>query len=187
MNFPQIRLQTERAMIEIRQLSGKQEIQQPPAVLTMEQPRATMTMESEPATLMIDQSKAWEDMNLYGPLKSTAKQASESKQAVLDGMARRAEQGSALMKLEQAGNPVVSQAIQNGHRSEKQVGITFIPSAFSVKLSSTPAQLDIRVEPNRPIIQAKTSPPNIQYERGKVDIRMKNYQHLDISFTNLLI
>lgn len=187
MNFPQIRMQSEQALIEIRQLSGKQEIQQAEAVLTIEQPRATMTMESEPARLMIDQTKAWEDMNLYGPLKSTAIQASESKQAVLDGMARRAEQGSALMKLEQAGNPLISQAIQNGHRSEKQMGITFIPSAFSVKMTSSPAQLDIRVEPNRPNIQATTSPPNIQYERGNVDIRMKQYQSLDITFTNLLI
>lgn len=185
MRIPQIRMESVKAQIGMEQNMSKIYIQQKSADLTIEQPKANLQMSTTPSKLTIDQSLAFEQMNLKSVRKSIEEQADLGLQSISEGMARRAEQGNELMRIENDGNPIVSQAQINGHKQQKQLGISFIPKPFSVKMHYQPSELTIDVETNRPIIQAQQNKPEISFERGQVNIYMERYEHLDIDFVNL--
>lgn len=185
MELPQIRMQSQQARIAIDTQPARQEMIQPKADLSIQQPRAEMTMQTTPAKLTIDQTQAWEDMNLRSVERLNEKIAQDGKQAALEGIGRRAAEGTELMKIENKGNPLISQAVQNAHEPMKALGIKFIPSAFAVKIHYQPSEVQIDVKPNKPIIEARVNKPEVNYIPGDVTVSMANYQDLQIDFVNL--
>ncbi|MGJ9457625.1 DUF6470 family protein [Oceanobacillus sp. CF4.6] len=185
--LPQIRLQSQMAQIQIQTTEGKQQIYQPQAELTIQQPKAELSIRTTPGKLKIDQTQAWEDMNLMHISKRNQRFAQEGENALMQGIARRARQGNELMKIENGGNPFVSQALQNGHESMKSLAIQFIPTHFSVKTSYQPAKVHIEVQTNKPVIDATVRKPEFSYQPGKVETNVKQQQNLEISFTNLRV
>ncbi|WP_430790961.1 DUF6470 family protein [Virgibacillus flavescens] len=185
MQLPQIRMQSQMAAISIQQVSGQQKIQQPEASLSIQQPKAEMTMKTTPSKLQIDQTRAWEDMNILHVFKSIEKFANEGMQGAKEGTARRVQQGDSLMRIENKGNPIPGQAVQNAFDQMKQIGIKFIPSMSAVKINYQPSDVTINVKANKPIIEAQANRPDIQYSPGEVNIGIKNYQSLEIDFENL--
>lgn len=185
MKLPQIRLESQFASIGMRQPSGNQEIQQPKAEMTIQQPRANLSIETTKSKLTIDQTKAWEDMNLMSTARRIEVTAQEGRSALLEGMQRRAQQGSELMEIENGGNPIKQQAIINGHDQMKSIGFKYIPSQFSVNFHYQPAEVHIDTQANQPIIDVQVRQPEHHYERGHVEIFMERYQQLDISYVNL--
>lgn len=185
MQLPQIRMNSQMAHIRIHQTPGKLEIRQPEASLSIEQPKAQMTIRTTPSKLDIDQSQAWEDMNLMHVFKLIKKFANEGIQGANEGTARRVQQGDALMRIENKGNPIASQASQNGFDQMKKLGIKFIPSMSAVKVNYQPAKVNIDVKANKPMIHAEAHKPEIQFQQGAVDIGMRNHQSLEIDFINL--
>ncbi|WP_099159878.1 DUF6470 family protein [Virgibacillus ndiopensis] len=185
MQLPQIRMSSQMAQITIQQTPGHQEIQQPEADLSIQQPKAEISMKTTPSKLRIDQTQAWEDMNLMHISKRIEKFASDGRQRLLEGIGRRARQGNELMEIENKGNPIASQAIENGYDGMKKLGITFIPSQFAVKINYQPSDLQIDVKVNKPIIDAEPHRPIHKYEPSNVNIGMKQYQDLQIDFVHL--
>jgi Family of unknown function (DUF6470) len=185
MNLPQIRMQSQLARINMVSQPARQEIRQPKADLTMEQPRADISMRTTPSKLTIDQTQAWEEMNLLSIERLNEKYAQDGKQAVLEGIGRRASQGTELMKIENKGNPLISQSYQNAYEPMKDLSIKFVPSPFAVKIHYQPSEVEIDVRPNKPIIEARANKPEITYVPGSLDISMANYQSLEIDFINL--
>src|SRR5690625_3509303 len=100
MQLPQLNMQSQPALINIMTMKAKQEIQQPHAELSIEQPKADLSISTSPGKLTIDQMQAWEETNLMSTLRHTEISAQEGYQALMEGMARRARQGSDLMKIE---------------------------------------------------------------------------------------
>ena len=180
MNFPQLRMESQMALIQMNSSYEKLHMKQPHAELSIEQPKAHIKIDSKPATLTIDQSKAWEDMNLLNVLKSIQKYASSGKAAVSEGTARRAREGNEMMRIEQEGTPIISQAKRHSERPEKTLGIDFIPSSFSVRTTYHPGQLNIDAAIKKPIIHAKANRPDIQYVPGQVTTSMKQLASLKI-------
>jgi len=187
MNIPQIRMQSQMAQIEINQASAKQYIEQPHAEMSIQQPAASLSIHTTPSKLQIDQTKAWEDMNLMHITSRNERFAQEGLRAVQEGMARRAVQGRQLMMIENDGNPIKDQAVANSQNPKKQLGITFIPSPFSVKINYQPSEVNIDVQTNKPVIDVQRNDPEFHYEPGYVNISMKQFQELDIDFVNLYV
>ncbi|WP_164218345.1 DUF6470 family protein [Virgibacillus sp. YIM 98842] len=185
MNIPQIRMQSQMAQIEISQTAAKQYIRQPAAEISIQQPPASLSIQTTPSRLQIDQTQAWEDMNLMHISRLNEKFAKEGLRAVQEGMAKKAAQGRELMMIENEGAPVIEQAMTNSQDPVKQLGINFIPSPFSVKINYQPSDVEIDVQVNKPVIEVERNNPQIHYEPGSVDIRMKQFQELNIDFINL--
>lgn len=183
MKLPQIQIRTQMAKIGIKQIPGVQEIKQPKANLTIKQPKADLQMEATPSKLTIDQTKAWEDMDLMNILRRTEKHAEAGYEGWLEGMGRRAEQGQELMKIEHQGNPIANQAIINSGEVKKQLGITFIPSVFSVRTGYEPGEVHVSSQANKPIIHAEISSPEHHYKPGRVDISMEQYENIEFGVT----
>ncbi|WP_087972569.1 DUF6470 family protein [Oceanobacillus rekensis] len=187
MKLPQVQIQSQMAQIQIQTTNARQQISQPQADLTIQQPQAEVTIRTTPGKLQIDQTGAWEDMNLMHVSKSIEKFAQDGKNALMQGIARKASQGDELMKIENGGNPIASQAMQNSYDSMKSLGIKFIPSHFSVKTNYQPAEVHIDVQTKKPMVDATPRKPEISYQPGKVETSLKQRESLDISFTNLLV
>ncbi|XJZ26951.1 DUF6470 family protein [Bacillota bacterium Lsc_1132] len=185
MNFPQIRLQSTKAEIAIRTTPAVQTIEQPPADLSIEQPPANMQIERIPSKLTIDQTKARADVDLKSIFQRTAESARQGRQDLLSGIARRVQEGEALMKIETGGNPLAELAKQHKLLPEHEFGIGWVPSAGSVRINYDPGKVDINWKVNKPVIESKQNKPTIQYTPGIVTVNLKQYPSLKIDFVNL--
>ncbi|GAA4072354.1 DUF6470 family protein [Amphibacillus indicireducens] len=185
MRVPQVRMQSQLAQISIDTQNAHQDIRQPKATQEIEQPSADLSIRTRPGRLTIDQSQAWYDMGLKSAIVSRNDWAREGYQDVMAGIARRVREGTEQMKIENDGNALVAQATRNAHKDQKQINIKFIPSVFSVKTDYQPAQVDIRIEANQPLIRHTTNKPIMTYTRGQVTTEITQEQKLDIDFADL--
>lgn len=186
MKIPQIRMQSEMARIRIEQTPAQLDMKLGSGKLSIEQPSAEMTIKSHKGKLTIDQSQAWEEHNLMSTIRLNENHAKEGRQAIQEGIARRAEQGVELIKIETGVNTIAEQAIQNGHPQMKQLSIKYVPSSYqSIKIHYEPGDVEIHVEQRKPIIDSEMNEPEFTYHRGNVDILMEQYAELQIDYIDL--
>lgn len=185
MLFPQIRLQSEPALLEMKTSPAVQNIEQPGALIDIQQPMAELNIERVASKLTIDQTKAREDVDLKSVSKRVEEFAQQGYQDYLSGLARRREDGDELMKIENKGNPIAGQAKRNSEKPPYEFNIGWVPSGNSVKLNYDPGRVEIDVKVNKPIIKSEARKPLHSYTPGEVDIKLKQYQSLKIDFENL--
>ncbi|HHU19861.1 MAG TPA: hypothetical protein GXZ58_06570 [Bacilli bacterium] len=185
MRVPQVRMQSQLAQISINTQNAHQDIRQPKATQEIQQPAADLSIRTRPGRLTIDQSQAWYDIGLKSAIVSRNDWAKAGYQSVMEGIARRTREGMEQMKIENGGNALIAQATRNAHKDQKPINIKFIPSVFSVKTNYQPAQVDIRIEANQPLIRHTTNKPIMTYTRGQVTTGIKQEQKLDIDFADL--
>jgi hypothetical protein len=185
MRLPQIRVNSDFARIEIKTSNARLSIEQPKAELEIEQPKAEMEIERIPAKLSIDQTKAWEDMDLKHIFKRIEEAAQNGYSDWINGLARRAQQGNELMKIENNGNTLAAQVKENSTKPEHQFNIGWIPSLFSVKIDYVPAEVKTQVKPQKAIINATTKNPIIDVNNGIVETSLKQLSSLEVDFINL--
>lgn len=186
MNFPQIRLQSQMAKIELTTNPAKQSIQQPGPDLDLQQPPAELHITRTPSKLLIDQTEARADIDLKSIRRRVEEFAKNGYQEWLNGIARRAQEGNELMRIEKKGNPIASISKENSKLYPTyDFNIGFVPKAGSVKIDFEPTKLDIEWEIKKPINNTTARKPIIDYQPGSVDVRIKQYQDLKIDFANL--
>ncbi|MBZ5750824.1 DUF6470 family protein [Metabacillus rhizolycopersici] len=185
MNVPQIRLQSISAQLGIHTTKGQQTIEQPKAELSMEQPKAELTIETTPSTLSIDQTEAWADMDLKHISRRVSEAAQQGYQDALAGIARRAEEGEQLKRIEDGGNPLADLAKKHSEKPMYPFNIGFIPSAGSVKIHYEPAKVNIEAKMNKSLINATVHKPIIDYQPGNVEVELERRNELSIDFESV--
>ena len=98
------------------------------------------------------------------------------------GIARRAREGDMLMSIEKGGNAISSIIDSRTTPQQKALGIKFIPSANSVKMSYMPANVDIEVQKNEPKIDVKINKPIHNYTPGKVIVDLIQKPSIEIDW-----
>ncbi|RKQ35576.1 DUF6470 family protein [Oceanobacillus halophilus] len=187
MEFPQIRMQSQLAKIQMNQSDAKLEIKQPKADLSIQQPPAEVSIQTVPGKLQMDQTKAWEDMNLKHIFRLNTEFAQEGIKKAQEGTARRAREGTEIMRIENGGSPIPRQAVSHAFSKMKSIGIQFIPSHFSVQTNYQPADVQINIKTNEPIIEATTNKPIIHYSPGSLQTSLMQKAELDIEFVNISV
>lgn len=182
MNFPKIQLQSTPARLDLKIQKPIQQIEQQPAELDLQQPAAILTMSTTKPKLLIDSTEARADVGLKSIGRVIEDLAAEAHQAVLEGTARRAEQGDELMRIENGDNPIQSQAKQAGSQPYSGLSIKSVPSYGSVKISFEPGSLDIKVQPQKVINNTTVHKPIINYTPGKVIVEVLQYASLKIDW-----
>lgn len=185
MRVPLIRIHSTMGQIAMSAVPPRQTIKQPKADMHLEQPPATLRMETEPGRLTIDQSKAWEAMDIEHIFQRVKEHAEEGKQAAMEGTARRAAEGDELMKIEKGGNPIAAQAKRKSELFNYQYNYALVPPPLSVKIHYVPGTLKIEAEPQKVINRTVPRKPIINYERGRVDISMKQYPAIEFSVVDV--
>ncbi|MFB5085906.1 DUF6470 family protein [Psychrobacillus sp. PGGUH221] len=182
MNFPQLQIRTIDAKLGLNTEDPKQIIRQPKATQHIEQPAAIVEMHTTRGVMKIDSSQARRDIGMIGPLESTKNYASEGRQKVMQGIARRVTEGRQMMDLAHNSNAVASIAKKNTFPTPSNLGIDFIPSIGSVKLDYIPAKLDINVQTQKPTISAQVNKPIHEYTPGSVSGYMLQNPSIEIDF-----
>lgn len=184
MNLPQIRMESQFAKIGIKTTNAKLEMEQRPAEMSIEQPKADLEIERIPGRLTIDQTAAWESMDLKSVFKRTEEHAQRGYESWLESVGRISEQGDELMRIENGGDPLVRQAIENSEQPPYEFNVGWIPEPFSVKIHYEPGEVRIRAKANQPIIDVKTNQPIHRYTPGNVSIYLAQPNKLEISIVN---
>ncbi|WP_078378892.1 DUF6470 family protein [Sutcliffiella halmapala] len=185
MLFPQIRLESSFAQTELTINKPKQEIKQPKADLDIQQPKAELAMQRTPARLTIDQTQARADMDLKHISRRIEEAAQRGYQDWLEGLARVAQDGNELMRIENGGGAITRQAKRNSEGPPDSFNIGWIPSHFSVKIDYEPGRVDINVKENMPVIHVQQNKPILDYTPGSAKVQLAKYQSLQIDFENL--
>lgn len=185
MQLPQISMQSTSIKTSIQITDPVQKITQPKAVQTIKQPQAIVNMSTTPGKLTIDQTAAWEQMDIKHIFKRTAENAQLGKQKALEGLARRAREGDEMMHIERGGNPIAAQAKEHGKFIQKQTGLGWIPTPFSVKTDYQSANVQFDVQVQKPTIDAQISKPTHDYTPGDVSVSVSQQNSLQINVNNL--
>jgi Family of unknown function (DUF6470) len=155
------------------------------AEVAIKQPKAELQIEAIPGKLTIDQTQAWEDMDLKNVLKRIEEFAQNGYQDWLAGMGRMSSEGDDLMRVENDGNPIADHAKMNSESPIYEFNIGFVPSHFCVKTNYQPGDLKIDWKTHKPEIEVKLNKPHHEYTPGVVRGEMKKWPSLKIEVIGL--
>ncbi|WP_249315513.1 DUF6470 family protein [Bacillus sp. FJAT-49711] len=175
-------MESQFAKIGMDTVPDRQSIQQPNADLHIEQPLADMKMRTIPGRLTIDQTQAWEDMDIKGIFQRVKENAARGKQKLMEGIARVSREGDEMLDIHSGRNILVEQAKRKANRQPVDTNITWVPSPFSVKIHYEPGKTDIQFQTRKPIIDARERKPIISYTPGDVNIYVRQHNNLKIDF-----
>ncbi|NYF23923.1 DUF6470 family protein [Sporosarcina sp. JAI121] len=182
MNIPQLQVTTTKALLGLTTQKPTQEIEQPRATLDIQQPQAEMTMQTRKSRLSIDTTQARADMDLKSSAQRTEEVAQYAQSEVSNGIARRAQDGNELMRIENGGSPIQTFAERALRQPYSSLNVKFIPSYGSVKVSFEPGSVDIRVEPQKVINKSTANKPIHTYTPGKVTAELLQKPSIQIDF-----
>ncbi|MFD2615835.1 DUF6470 family protein [Terrilactibacillus laevilacticus] len=185
-SIPHIEMHQVYGRIGIRRHDATLQIEQKQAVQLIQQPKADMNIQREPARVLIDQTEAWHNLDLKSARVRIAEAAQAGRQAIFEGIARRAAEGDELMHIERGGNPIAEQAIRHGMK-DHHFDTGHIPPSEAVKISGDAGKLTIDWKTHAPKIDVELNPPKITSEPGSVQIFMEQYPSLSFEAKGLYV
>ena len=180
MDIPQLQFQTTPGVLDLRITKPTQEIEQPRAVINQQQPAAILEMSTTRPQLSLDTTEARADLDLKSVFRRSDEHAQLGKQGALEGMARRAQEGQELLRIENRGNALAELAKRNGTPPPAELSIRFVGDRSKVQMSIQPGTLNINATPQKPIVDVQVNKPIHHYTQGKVTGEMEQYPSLQI-------
>ncbi|GEN47164.1 DUF6470 family protein [Alkalibacillus haloalkaliphilus] len=181
MQLPPIQYHIQRGQIATSQTDAQVQINQREADLQISQPEADLQITHTPSKLTIDQTAAWRDMGIISIEESISKSASEGMQKAIEGMARRARDGNEMQRIENGGDAIPRIAKRNMPNERQDFTIGFIPSSyFAVDIDYDPGDVEVNIQKNDPIIDARAHKPTFDYTPGQLDTYLAQEPHFEI-------
>lgn len=177
MFIPQIKMHSTMARITITSQPAIQEIEQPKPEIEIQQPRANLEIETTPLVLTIDQTKAWEDLDLKHIFVRIAENAQYSVNKGYEYISKKVQQGDMLMRIENEGNPIAD-IYKESVQKTKSYKIQDTPNG--VELNYEPAKVSIQATPQRAIINITPQKAIHTYKPGVVNIEILQWNSLSI-------
>ena len=180
MNIPQLQIQTTRGILGLQVTKPIQEIEQPRAVLAQQQPAAILEISTTRSQLSVDTTEARADVDMKSVRRRIEENAQIGKQVAMEGIARRAQEGQQMLRIENGGKVIAVIAKQNATPPPAQLGIRFIGGHTKVQISIQPGTTNINITPQKPITEVQINIPVHQYTPGKVTGVMEQHQSIQI-------
>lgn len=170
MKLDQIQLNIQDAKVDLNITQSQQHIEQSNAQQYIEQPAATLEIHHTDAKLLVDSSQAYRDLGLISNGESIQNFASKGQSAVMEGMARRASEGNAMMEIRKDNGRATLSNIAKQHDTfeQQRLGIAWKPSIGSVKIKYQEGSLDIRIQAQQPKIDVQLGKVVHDYTPGHV-------------------
>lgn len=180
MNIPQLQIQTTRGVLGLQITKPVQEIEQPKATISQQQPAAILEMSTTRPQLSIDTTENRADIDMKSVFRRSAENAQFGKQSLMNGIARRAQEGQQLVRIEDGGNALVAIAKQNSTPPPAELGIRFVGDRSKIKMSISPGTTNINATPQKPIYDVQVNKPIHHYTQGKVTGQMEQWADIQI-------
>lgn len=182
MNIPQLQIQTTRGNLGLQIDKPIQEIEQPKATITQEQPAAILEMSSTRPQLSLDTTEVRAEIDLKSPLRRSVENAQYGMQQLMEGIARRAQEGQQLVQIENGGGAIADIAKQNGTPPPKQMAFKFVGDRTKIQMSFQPGSLNINATLQKPVLDVQINKPIHNYTQGKVTGVMEQYPSIQIDW-----
>lgn len=169
---------TQNAQLEIRTTRAQLNISQPPADFEIQRKQPKLNMHTEHPQIRIDQRQCFNESGLMSPEAFADYIAQTGRKAVMEGIARRTEEGSRLARIEAGGNAVAEIAYDNSFPVYEFKMVTMPRSR--PKIDFVGGSIDIQVEEGYVNTIFRPNSPQIEYRPGSIEIRMRQYPHIDI-------
>ena len=172
MRIPQIQITTTDIQMDWNISDPIQRIQQPNADVKIEQPAAILDISTTRPQMQVDMSQFWRDVGLKPTKELISENAQKARQEMLQGISRRMGEGRQMLLgagKGQGADTIKSIAMQNhGPKRPGPIGIEFIPSYNSIKVSIQPGTTDVNIQRQFPRIDVQVNKPIHDYTAGKV-------------------
>nr|WP_090891234.1 DUF6470 family protein [Evansella caseinilytica] len=179
MNVPHLNIQSQHAQIGLQQHQPEMSIKQRGADLRIDQELVgTLRISTTASRLYIDQSEAFADADLKGPLRRGKEWGTKGKQSVLEYIAKTARDGERLKKIENGTNVLSELARESGQLKVKEAHFTMVPKdIFRVRFDYVPSDVRISVDWPDPQIEVRRNDPDIRIPKwqSKVYLQQKNW------------
>lgn len=180
MNIPQLQIQTTRGILGLQIINPVQEIEQPRATLTQQQPAAILEITTTNPKLFVDTTEVRADLDLKSAIKRTEEYAQLGIQGVMEGIARRAQEGQQLAQIDSGSNIIKQISMQNTLPPPAPLGIKFVPDRRKIKMSIEPGTLNMQISPQNPVNEVQVNAPLHRYTSGKVTGEMEQWPSIQI-------
>lgn len=180
MNVPQLQITTTRGILALQTTPGKQEIQQPRAILSQQQPAAILEMSTTNPQFSLDTTEARAELDLKSVFRRTEEFAQLGEQGAVEGTARRAQEGRQLAEIEKGGNAITDIAKHNSSPPPAPLGIRFVGNRSKIQMFIQPGTLNIQATPQKPITEVTIQKPIHHYTQGKVMGQMDPWPAIQI-------
>ena len=145
--------------------------------LKIQQKAGDLEINFDKSEINVDNYPARYDLGYKNYKDFSSENAQKGKQAVLSKIVKYARQGDQLMKIENGGDPIVSQAKQNGKPTKKEVTLGWKRGPdFNVKKPN----LKIEYGPNNPSVNFKKGSVSSELNWGKVNTFLKQKAEFNI-------
>ncbi|MDQ0902945.1 DUF6470 family protein [Paenibacillus sp. V4I7] len=177
-SIPQLQIRQQPALIGIDADLGTQDIRQPKATYEMKTDRPQLEIHQEPGDLQIDQSRAWDALGMGPILEAMSRIYTQSKDVALQGIARIVENGNRMAAIHLHGNPIadIAKQLTFEHPEFDYYGEA---SFDNVDITYTPFKAEINVIEGKINVNAQINQPEITYNRGKLDIYVRQYAKVE--------
>ena len=172
-------MKSHRPQIQVSQRSADLQITQEHAGL--------IEISKTASQLFIDQSEAFADANLKGPLRRSNEFVQQAQQKAMEYLAKAAQEGEQMMKIEHGGNAIARIAKNHsGMINEVQLEMSWIPSSpDKVKMSYQPSELQISVKKSEANINVTRNEPTVSVPKWQTDVYMRQKNSMQMQVVGL--
>lgn len=185
MNSARIEVSTVQARTGLQNQRPPMSIQQPSADLQIDQElNGSFQISTTASKLFIDQTEAFADADLKGPLRRSDEFASRSKQNAMQYVSKTIQQGEQLKKIENGGNAIASLAKQNIERAKKEYNLAMVPEHMGkVSFDYRPSEVSVQADWAKPNIQVDKNEPQINIPRWETNAYLQQKNQINFSVT----
>lgn len=172
--LPVVQIRTTPSILNMDADPGQYSIRQPKAEVQLHTKPAKLTVQSHPIELNVDQSRAFSAYNGGNMIDMNARIYSGIQQKFLQNIASRVEQGNQLAAIHKPGNTIAN--IMGTDWKPQPFPETRTPASFDnvdIRINTRPP--DISYDPAVSEMNVIVNKPEIEYQRGKLDIYVKQY------------
>lgn len=172
--LPIVQIRTTPSILNIDADPGQYSIRQPKAEVQLNTKPAKLTVESHAIELNVDQDKAFAAYTGGKMIEMNARIYSGIEQQFLQNIAERVQQGNQLAAIHKPGSTIAD--IVGMDWQARPFPETRTPASFDnvdIRFNTQPP--DIRYDPAASEMNVIINKPEIDYQRGKLDVYVKQY------------
>ncbi|ARK32096.1 DUF6470 family protein [Halalkalibacter krulwichiae] len=183
-----IHIEQTAARIGLRSHRAEMKINQPAAEMSIQQTHHILKMNTTEAKMQIDQTEAFADANLKSVLRYSREQAASAVQIAQSYIAKTAQQGDQLMRIENGTGIIARQAKWNAERPPKQATIGYMPkSADRVRFDFQPSQLSITANERKPNITINRRDVQIDIPKWQTEAYLQQKNHISFQSVGSIV
>lgn len=185
MDLARLDISTVQAQTGLQNQRHQMSIKQPNADIQIDQElNGTFRISTTASKLLIDQTEAFADADLKGPMRRVDEFAARSRQNAMQYVAKKIQQGEQLKKIENGGNAIASLAKQNSERAPKQYNVAMVPEHMGkVSFNLQPSEVSIKVDWPEPSIRVQRNDPQITIPRWETNAYLQQKNNINFSVT----